>query len=136
MSHFATRLNELFRNPPEQVADRCTNRQVARSLQAAGHRISAPYLSQLRSGGRSNPSWRTVAALADYFQVEPDYFFARDLNGSNVDDNTLLARLQLDRPRLFLVQTIGLSRDSIDLLVTMAEHLRSSEGLLDIHFDS
>ena len=36
--------------------------------------MSAPYLSQLRSGNRTNPSVATMAALANFFRIKPAYF--------------------------------------------------------------
>ncbi|MFJ2667728.1 helix-turn-helix domain-containing protein [Nocardia fluminea] len=133
MTHFATRLNELFDNPTGPDVRQCTNRQVARMLQAAGHRISAPYLSQLRSGHRDNPSPKTVAALAEYFQVRPDYFFLADHSG--IDDQTLIRALELKEPRALLLRAVGLSSEAMDILLTMAERLRVSDRLLAISLD-
>ncbi|KQY29155.1 MULTISPECIES: helix-turn-helix domain-containing protein [Nocardia] len=134
MTHFAARLNELFDNPSEPDVRLCTNRHVARMLQAAGHRISAPYLSQLRSGHRDNPSPKTVAALAEYFQVTPDYFFLA-ANHPEADDHRLIRELELGEPRALLLRAVGLSHEAMDILVTMAERLRVSDGLLDICLD-
>ncbi|MEV6661078.1 helix-turn-helix transcriptional regulator [Nocardia fluminea] len=102
-------------------------------LQAAGHRISAPYLSQLRSGHRDNPSPKTVAALAEYFQVRPDYFFLADHSG--IDDHTLIRALELEEPRALLLRAVGLSSEAMDILLTMAERLRVSDRLLAISLD-
>ncbi len=134
MTHFATRLNDLFDNPPSPHVRQCTNRHVARKLQEAGHRISAPYLSQLRSGNRDNPSAKTVAALAEYFQVTPDYFFLA-AHRPGVDDRTLILDLELEEPRALLLRTVGLSCEAMDILVSMAERLRVSDGLLAVCLD-
>ncbi|MGY0498204.1 helix-turn-helix domain-containing protein [Nocardia sp. FBN12] len=135
MTHFAARLNDLFDNPSSPDVRQCTNRHVARMLQAAGHRISAPYLSQLRSGNRDNPSAKTVAALAEYFQVTPDYFFLT-ADRSEDDDHTLIQELELAEPRALLLRAVGLSSDAMDILVAMAERLRVSDGLLAVYLDS
>ncbi|WP_410876196.1 helix-turn-helix domain-containing protein [Nocardia sp. A7] len=134
MTHFAARLNELFDDPSEPDVRQCTNRHVARMLQAAGHRISAPYLSQLRSGNRDNPSPKTVAALAEYFRVTPDYFFFAP-NQSDADDHTYIQALELEEPRALLLRAVGLSGEAMDILVTMAERLRVSDGLLAVSLD-
>ncbi|MEV0334437.1 helix-turn-helix transcriptional regulator [Nocardia sp. NPDC050717] len=137
MTHFAARLNELFDNAAAPGAPQCTNRHVARTLRAAGHRISAPYLSQLRSGDRCNPSPKTVAALAEYFKVEPAYFFVTELPDPTSDDHVIIGSLELAQPRALLTRVIGLSSESLDILVTMAERLRAGDGLLvDIHHDA
>lgn len=134
MTHFAARLNELFDNPSAPDVRQCTNRQVARMLQAAGHRISAPYLSQLRSGNRENPSAKTVAALAEYFRVTPDYFFLA-AHHPGVDDHTLIRALELEEPCALLLRAVGLSSEAMDILVAMAERLRVSDRLLDDSLD-
>ena len=36
--------------------------------------LIAAYLSQLRSGNRTNPSAATMAALANFFRIKPAYF--------------------------------------------------------------
>ncbi|MFE1594181.1 helix-turn-helix domain-containing protein [Nocardia sp. NPDC058705] len=107
---------------------------MARMLQAAGHSISAPYLSQLRSGNRDNPSPKTVAALAEYFQVTPEYFFLAAAR-PDVDDHTLIRQLVLAEPRALLLRAVGLSYEAMDILVAMAERLRVSDGLLAVCLD-
>ncbi len=85
MADFAARLNKLFEtvHPPGRKPH--TNAEVAAALTASGHPISKPYLSQLRSGQRTNPSDETVAALAKFFKVKPDYFF-NDIYAAAADD--------------------------------------------------
>ncbi|MFF0545079.1 helix-turn-helix domain-containing protein [Nocardia thailandica] len=127
MTEFAPRLNKLFESTPGIRPH--TNRHVARALREAGHSISAPYLSQLRTGLRTNPSRQTVAALAHYFQVEPEYFFGDIVNDPVPDDHTILTRLHLPHPRRLLLTVYGLSADSQELLIKISERLRASEGL-------
>jgi len=68
---FKDRLNALY----PATAPRLTNAQVVEALSQRGCKISTPYLSQLRSGVRTNPSEQVVLALADYFGVAAEYFF-------------------------------------------------------------
>lgn len=55
---FAARLNRLFETvyPPGRGAH--TSAEVIAALRSEGVTMSAPYLSQLRSGNRTNPSTR------------------------------------------------------------------------------
>ena len=55
---FAARLNRLFDTvyPPGRGAH--TSAEVIAALKAEGVTMSAPYLSQLRSGNRTNPGRR------------------------------------------------------------------------------
>lgn len=126
---FAERLNKLFEmvHPPGRGPH--TNAEVCEALAAAGHRISKPYLSQLRSGHRRNPSTQTVVALARFFKVAPDYFF-NDVYAAKIDhDLQLLAQLQSDGLRRLSNRAYDLSDQSLDLLTSIAEKLRAGEGL-------
>ena len=71
-NQFNERLNSLFETADFHV----TNAMVVRGMTEFGCRISTPYLSQLRTGVRTNPSPEVVAALAHFFNVHPDYFYA------------------------------------------------------------
>ncbi|MER2225366.1 MAG: transcriptional regulator, partial [Rhodococcus sp. (in: high G+C Gram-positive bacteria)] len=59
-NQFNDRLNSLFETADFHV----TNAMVVRGMTEFGCRISTPYLSQLRTGVRTNPSPEVVAALA------------------------------------------------------------------------
>lgn len=71
---FTERLNRLFAvvYPPGRGPYR--NIEVTEALAGRGYQLSAPYLSQLRSGVRSGPSTRTVEMLAEFFGVRVEYF--------------------------------------------------------------
>src|SRR3978361_25641 len=71
---FSARLNRLFDTvyPPGRGPH--TSAEVIAALKAEGVTMSAPYLSQLRSGNRPNPSVATMAALANFFRIKPAYF--------------------------------------------------------------
>src|SRR5215510_1020799 len=71
---FAARLNRLFDTvyPPGRGPH--TSAEVIAALKAEGVTMSAPYLSQLRSGNRTNPSSATMAALANFFRIKSAYF--------------------------------------------------------------
>lgn len=132
MADFAARLNKLFEtvHPPGRKPH--TNAEVAAALTASGHPISKPYLSQLRSGQRTNPSDETVGALAKFFKVKPDYFF-NDIYAAKIDhDLELLAQLQGYGLRRLSSRAFDLSDESQNLLTSMAEKLRASEGLPEV----
>ena len=71
---FAARLNRLFDTvyPPGRGPH--TAAEVCAALRVVGIAMSAPYLSQLRSGARTNPSEATMTALANFFRIQPGYF--------------------------------------------------------------
>lgn len=71
---FAARLNRLFDTirPPGRGPLR--NFEVLRELKARGCEMSAPYLSQLRTGHRSQPNRKAMRQLAGVFGVSVEYF--------------------------------------------------------------
>ncbi|MFI7000367.1 helix-turn-helix domain-containing protein [Nocardia sp. NPDC050175] len=132
MADFAERLNKLFATVHPQGRPPHTNAEVAEALTAAGHPLSKPYLSQLRSGRRSKPSAETAAALAKFFKVKPDYF-TDDVYAAKIDhDLALLAQVQGYKLRRLSSRAFDLSEESQNLLTAMAEKLRASEGLPQI----
>ncbi len=75
---FAERLNRLFASVYPPDSEPYTSEDMVRALELRGTRISAPYLSQLRTGQRRRPSQQKMEAIADFFGVHPDYFTNRD----------------------------------------------------------
>ncbi|OBF17997.1 PAS domain-containing protein [Mycobacterium sp. ACS4331] len=71
---FADRLNRLFAAIRAPGNGAYTNSEVLRALAEKGVHISAPYMSQLRSGVRRRPSEQAVIAIAEFFGVRPVYF--------------------------------------------------------------
>lgn len=62
---FRDQLNRLIDTHPKKL----TNGTVVKGLAERGCVISPPYLSQLRTGARTNPSREVVDALASFFDV-------------------------------------------------------------------
>ncbi|WP_024803174.1 helix-turn-helix domain-containing protein [Nocardia sp. BMG51109] len=129
---FAERLNKLFDmvHPPGRKPH--TNTEVSAALSAAGHPISKPYLSQLRSGRRTNPSAETVAALARFFKVDPAYF-TDDVYAAKIDhDLEILSQLRGYGLRRLSNRAFDLSDESLALLTSIADKLRAGEGLPEV----
>jgi len=75
---FSERLNRLFAvvYPPDRGP--YTNAEVIAGLARRDTDLSAPYLSQLRSGHRAHPSIPVIVALSDFFGVRPSYLRNND----------------------------------------------------------
>lgn len=129
MNTFAARLKRLFDTvyPPGRGPH--TSAEVVAALKAEGLTMSAPYLSQLRSGTRTNPSGPTMAALANFFRIEPD-FFTDDSYYAKLDQElTLLAGLRDDGVRRVAARAIGLSPEAQRDVVKKVDELRRRENL-------
>jgi len=126
---FAARLNRLFETvyPPGRGPH--TSAEVIAALKAEGITMSAPYLSQLRSGNRTNPSTATMAALANFFRIKPSYFTDDDYYEKLDHELTWLAEMRDEGVRRIAARTVGLSEEAKDDLVARADELRRQEQL-------
>jgi len=130
-STFAARLNRLFDTiyPPGRGPH--TSAEVVGALKAEGITMSAPYLSQLRSGHRTNPSAATIAALAEFFRIKAAYF-TDDVYYNRLDaELALLASMRDDGVRRIASRAVGLSKAAQDDLIDTVDQLRRSEHLAD-----
>ncbi|BBX55467.1 Nucleoid-associated protein EspR [Mycobacterium shottsii] len=126
---FAARLNRLFDTvyPPGRGPH--TSAEVIAALKAEGVTMSAPYLSQLRSGNRTNPSTATMAALANFFRIKSAYF-TDDEYYENLDQELQwLATMRDDGVRRIAVRSQGLSTQAQQEIVERIEELRRTDRL-------
>lgn len=126
---FAARLNRLFDTvyPPGRGAH--TSAEVIAALRAEGITMSAPYLSQLRSGNRTNPSAATMTALANFFRIKPEYFTDDDYFERLDRELAYLAQMRDDGVRAIAARTAGLSPEAKEDLFAKVEELRRRERL-------
>lgn len=126
---FAARLNRLFDTvyPPGRGPH--TSAEVIAALKAEGITMSAPYLSQLRSGNRTNPSTATMAALANFFRIKPAYFIDDEYHGKLDQELSWLASMRDEGVRRIATRTVGLSPQAQRDLVTKVDELRRKEHL-------
>lgn len=74
-NNFALRLNRLFREKRKPDGKSYSQTEVLDGLQGVLTRV---YLWRLRKGLAMNPSLQVIAGLADFFAVNPGYFFEMD----------------------------------------------------------
>ncbi len=126
---FAARLNRLFESvyPPGRGPH--TSAEVIAALKAEGITMSAPYLSQLRSGNRTNPSTATMAALANFFRIKPEYF-TDDGYYEKIDaELSWLAGIREEGVRRIATRAIGLSPEAQQDILARMDELRRKEHL-------
>jgi transcriptional regulator with XRE-family HTH domain len=126
---FAARLNRLFDTvyPPGRGAH--TSAEVIAALKSEGITMSAPYLSQLRSGNRTNPSSATMAALANFFRIKPAYFTDDEYYEKLDKELSWLAAVRDDGVRRIAVRAAGLSPQAQQDIVERVNELRRAEHL-------
>jgi transcriptional regulator with XRE-family HTH domain len=126
---FAARLNRLFDTvyPPGRGPHRSI--EVVAALRTEGIGISAPYLSQLRSGKRTNPSTATITALANFFGIDPQYFTSDDYYEKVNEELTWLVASRDEYARHVAMRTRGLSAEAQDEIIRRVDELRRNEHL-------
>jgi transcriptional regulator with XRE-family HTH domain len=126
---FAARLNRLFDTvyPPGRGPH--TSAEVIAALKSEGITMSAPYLSQLRSGNRTNPSSATMAALANFFRIKPAYFTDDEYYEKLDKELSWLATTRDDGVRRIALATVGLSAQAQQDVVERVNQLRRAEHL-------
>jgi transcriptional regulator with XRE-family HTH domain len=126
---FSARLNRLFDTvyPPGRGPH--TSAEVIAALKSEGITMSAPYLSQLRSGNRTNPSSATMAALANFFRIKPAYFTDDDYYEKLDKELSWLCTMRDENVRRIAVRSLGLSAQAQQNLVDRVDELRRAEKL-------
>lgn len=126
---FAARLNRLFESvyPPGRGPH--TSAEVIAALKAEGVTMSAPYLSQLRSGNRTNPSTATMAALANFFRIKPAYFTDDSYYRKLDAELSWLTEVRDEGVRRIATRAVGLSTESQEDILDRIDELRRKEQL-------
>lgn len=126
---FAARLNRLFDTvyPPGRGPH--TSAEVIAALKAEGITMSAPYLSQLRSGNRTNPSTATMAALANFFRIKPAYFTDDEYYEMLDKELSWLATMRDEVIRRIALGAQELSAEAQQDILERVDELRRKEHL-------
>jgi transcriptional regulator with XRE-family HTH domain len=126
---FAARLNRLFDTvyPPGRGPH--TSAEVIAALKAEGITMSAPYLSQLRSGNRTNPSTATMAALANFFRIKSAYFTDDEYYEKLDKELSWLATTRDENVRRIAVRAAELSPEAQREVMERVNELHRAEHL-------
>mgnify|MGYP005816026343 CR=1 FL=1 len=126
---FAVRLNRLFDvvYPPGRGPH--TSAEVIAALKAEGVTMSAPYLSQLRSGNRTNPSTATMAALANFFRIKPAFFTDDEYYAKLDAELSWLDSIRDAGVRRIATHAVGLSPAAQEDVLAHIDELRRKEHL-------
>ncbi len=126
---FAARLNRLFDTvyPPGRGPH--TSAEVIAALKAEGVTMSAPYLSQLRSGNRTNPSSATMTALSNFFRIKSSYFTDDEYYEKLDKELSWLATMRDDGVRRIALRTAELSPEAQHEVMEQVNALRRAEHL-------
>ncbi len=118
----ADRLNYLFIIVHPRDRDEYTLEEAVTGMaERRGTSITSAYLSQLRKGQRTNPSREILEGLADFFGVNPSYFFDEEVA------QTVAAELELYR----VMQDAEVRRIALRLPDLSPANLRAIDGIIE-----
>ncbi|WP_075297766.1 MULTISPECIES: hypothetical protein [unclassified Pseudonocardia] len=122
---FAKRLNALAHTQKRDDGEPWTNDRIAERLgEVGGPTLSTPYVQQLRTGRRGNPSWLLVVALAQVFRVPVSYF---DTTGDplSTEDLQLLNAVRSTDLRDLIVKLEGIGPQARQVISRLVDEVGS-----------
>lgn len=127
----AERLDHLIATVHEKGRGPYTLREIAEGVnEAAGERImSVQYLSQLRRGERTEPSYSKLKAVADFFGVDVRYFSDDPTGGQTDEQLEVVAAMRDADVRNVALRAAGLSERSLKAVHALLDSVRELEGL-------
>jgi len=119
LKDFADKLNMLFEKKTKRDGSRYTQEEVIRGTKGV---LTRAYLWKLRTGRAKNPGFNIVQALADFFEVDINYFRTdasqpEEIIGKSLRDD-LLEELVL-RASMF-------SDETIKVIISMMEYIEKN----------
>lgn len=115
-NHFADKLNRLFQEKKKPDGTRYSKKEVLEGCPG----LTRLYLWRLQTGKVARPSYEIVKALADFFEVQPDYFFEAANEAGGTPDPR-------EEELKVLLRTFGLGKDEQRAVFLMIESLKKSK---------
>lgn len=128
LSTFAQRLDHLMRTLPDPDGNSWTNARMSAVLRELGVSASGPYISQLRSGTKTNPAASYVGAFADALSVPVTYFYAQDTSAFDRDMEIVSAIRDPGVKRVAMLAR-GLGPDELSAIAQLEVSFRQLSGL-------
>lgn len=129
--HLAERLDRLFRTVPrsDHGHELHTSASVADALQKQGISVTPTHIRALRTGRRTNPSFRLLAGLSELFRVPLDYF-VDDSVAAEVDESLeALVAMRDTGVQQIMLRAHGVSHASLRPVLALLDQIRLIEGL-------
>lgn len=124
----AEKLDHLFVTVRPSSGGEFKLTEVAEAINQRGEeKLTAAYLSQLRSGQRANPTKGVLEALAWFFGVSPSYFFNDEVAGRIEAELELVVAMRRASVQQIALRAADLSEESLRNLAVLIEHWRELE---------
>src|SRR5690606_31168788 len=119
----AEKLDLLFRTVHPAGRGPYTNKEVAAAIRQRGGSISDVYIWQLRTGRRDNPTKEHLEWVADFFDVDPAYFFDRRQSEEIRRDLLTMEAMKNLKVRRVAARLGELNEDNLDVVSEIIERV-------------
>lgn len=120
--NFAEKLNRLFEEKKKPDGTPYSQTEVIEGTKGVLTRV---YLWKLRTGRASNPGYHIIKAIADFFGIDPSYFFESDETEAGfikeAQENDLVDQIALRSSRL--------DKDGKQAVLYMIDSILKSKGM-------
>ncbi len=123
-NNFAAKLNRLFEERRKPNGTRYSQKEVFQSAPGVLNRL---YLWRLRKGKAFRPSYPVVKALADFFGVDPSYFFENgEIAAEPAEDSQ-----KNDLVHQIALRSSGLDKDGQQAVLLIIDSIINSRKIKD-----
>lgn len=129
--HLAERLDLLFRTVPrdEGGSEMHTSTSIVEALRHQGISVTPNHIRAMRTGRRSNPSFRLLAGLAEIFRVPLDYFVDDSVAAEIEESLQALVAMRDTGVQQIMMRAHGVSAESLGSVLALLDQIRRIEGL-------
>ncbi len=126
MSTLAEKIDHLFKQFTRPDGREYTYQDVELGT---GKAITDTYVWKLRSGQATNPSYRVLKALSDFFEVPVSYFFGEEVAPDYLQQMQLASQLHKAGVANIALRASGLDERGRQAILDMIEYVRKAQGL-------
>ena len=120
--NFSDKLNRLFEEKRKPDGTQYSQTEVIEGTKGVLTRV---YLWKLRTGRASNPGFHIIKAIADFFGVDPSYFF----EGNAMEAGFIQEAQENDLVDRIALRSSKLDKDDKQAVLYMIESILKSKGM-------
>jgi transcriptional regulator with XRE-family HTH domain len=125
LTSLAEKIDWLFRTKRRKNGKEYTYSQVERGTRRA---ITGAYVWKLRTGDSSNPSYKALKALADFFDVPLSFFWRDDVTEGFAERLHVAHELEDEGVMAIALRAAELNEDGKRAILEMIEYVRRAQG--------
>ena len=119
LKDFADKLNMLFEKKTKRDGSKYTQEEVVRGTKGV---LTRAYLWKLRTGRAKNPGFNIVQALADFFEVDINYF----RTDASQPEEIIEKSLRDDLLEELVLRASTYSDETIKVIISMMEYIEKN----------